>query len=312
MLPTAYGEKVVMRILDKSSIDLKLESLGFMGEMLNRFRTAIDAPYGMLLLTGPTGSGKTTTLYAGLIEINNPGVNIITVEDPIEYQLKGINQVQVNQDIGLTFASGLRSILRQDPDIVMVGEIRDLETADIAVKAALTGHLVLSTLHTNDASGAIARLNDMGIVPFLISSSVILIAAQRLVRRICPNCKEETRYDHRVLEQAQLQMGPADEEPKLYKGAGCAKCNDSGYSGRASVIEVLRITEDIRIHIIKESPATVIKAEAMRDQMKTLRMDGLDKALAGITTIEEILRVTAADDPNILIEIRSTMKEGVR
>ena len=312
VLPTAYGEKIVMRILDKSSLDLKLESLGFDGEMLDRFRTAVNAPYGMILVTGPTGSGKTTTLYSSLIEISKPEVNIITVEDPIEYQLKGINQVQVNQEIGLTFATGLRSILRQDPDIVMVGEIRDFETADIAVKAALTGHLVLSTLHTNDASGAIARLNDMGIVPFLISSSVLLIQAQRLVRRICSGCKEVKKIDRKTLEHAQLFMNPNQDVPKLYKGAGCTKCNGSGYGGRASVIEVLRITENIRSHIIKESNSSMIKKEAMLDSMKTLRMDALDKALAGITTLEEVMRVTAADDQQILEEIRSEKAKGNR
>lgn len=309
VLPTAHGEKVVMRILDKSSLDLKLESLGFRGEALKRFRSAIYYPYGMILVTGPTGSGKTTTLYSGLIEINKPQVNIITVEDPIEYQLLGINQVQVNQDIGLTFAAGLRSILRQDPDIVMVGEIRDLETAEIGVKAALTGHLVISTLHTNDAPGAIARLNDMGILPFLISSSVILIQAQRLVRRICPNCKEPIEYDQTVLKQAQLILNTDEETPKLYKGGGCPKCSDSGYAGRISVIEVLQITDKMRSHIIKESNSTLIKADAMRDGMKTLRMDGLDKAVEGLTTIEEVLRVTAADNSDILEEIRSNKKE---
>jgi type IV pilus assembly protein PilB len=312
ILPTAFGEKVVMRILDKSSLDLKLESLGFKGEMLSRFRTAINAPYGMILVTGPTGSGKSTTLYSSLIEISKPEVNIITVEDPIEYQLKGINQVQVNQEIGLTFANGLRSILRQDPDIVMIGEIRDFETADIAVKAALTGHLVLSTLHTNDASGAIARLNDMGIVPFLISSSVILIQAQRLVRRICPNCKEQKVFDRKTLEHAQLFIRQNEEVPKLYKGAGCTKCNGSGYSGRASVIEVLKITENIRTHIIKESNSSAIKKEGMLDGMKTLRMDALDKALSGTTTMEEVMRVTAADDPQIIEEIRSVKAKDTR
>jgi type IV pilus assembly protein PilB len=312
ILPTAFGEKVVMRILDKTSLDLRLESLGFSGEALDRFRNAINAPYGMILVTGPTGSGKTTTLYASLLEISRPEVNIITVEDPIEYQLKGINQVQVNQEIGLTFAAGLRSMLRQDPDIVMVGEIRDLETADIAVKAALTGHLVLSTLHTNDASGAIARLNDMGIVPFLISSSLILVQAQRLVRRICPNCKEEVTHDRRTLERAQLFVGPDGNVPTLYKGAGCVKCNGSGYSGRQSVLEVLHVTENVRVHIIKESSATLIKEEAMRSRMKTLRMDALDKALAGTTTLEEVLRVTAADNPDVINEIRSKAIKGVR
>ena len=309
VLPTAHGEKVVMRILDKSSLDLKLESLGFRGEALERFRSALYRPYGMILATGPTGSGKTTTLYSGLIEINKPEVNIITVEDPIEYQLLGINQVQVNQDIGLTFAAGLRSILRQDPDIVMVGEIRDFETAEIGVKAALTGHLVISTLHTNDAPGAIARLNDMGILPFLISSSVILIQAQRLVRRICPNCKEAIEYDKTVLKQAQLILNTDEEIPKLYRGGGCPKCSDSGYAGRISVIEVLRIDDKMRSHIIKESASTLIKTDAMRDGMKTLRMDGLDKAVEGLTTIEEVLRVTAADNSDILEEIRSNKKE---
>ncbi|HEX8371493.1 MAG TPA: GspE/PulE family protein, partial [Chthoniobacterales bacterium] len=253
---------------------------------------AIDAPHGMILVTGPTGSGKTTTLYSVLSELNNPIYNIVTVEDPVEYQLSGINQVAVKADIGLDFSSSLRSILRQDPDIVMIGEIRDNETADIAVKAALTGHQVLSTLHTNDAAGAIARLDDMGIEPFLISSSVLLTCAQRLVRKICPNCREEMVPDSDMCDK--LGINPDDGEI-FYQGMGCDRCKQRGYVGRAPIIEVLPISETIRRLIIKRASAAVIKNQAVVEGMKTLRMVGMDKAREGITTLEEVWRTTSED-----------------
>jgi type II secretory ATPase GspE/PulE/Tfp pilus assembly ATPase PilB-like protein len=259
---------------------------------LTEFRKAIDAPHGMILVTGPTGSGKTTTLYTVLQELNNPEYNIVTVEDPIEYQLPGINQVAVKSEIGLDFASALRSILRQDPDIVMIGEIRDNETADIAVKAALTGHQVLSTLHTNDAAGAITRLDDMGIEPFLISTSILLTCAQRLVRRVCPNCREEFEPEPELLEKLELQSAG---DVTFFHGAGCERCKNRGYMGRAAIIEVLPITETIRRLIIKRASGTVIKNQAIAEGMKTLRMVGVDKAREGITTLEEVYRVTAED-----------------
>src|SRR5436190_6070703 len=292
ILPTAHGEKIVIRILDKSSLSGSLDQMGMDETTLGKFKKAIDAPHGMILVTGPTGSGKTTTLYSVLQELNNPQYNIVTVEDPIEYELAGINQVAVRSEIGLDFASALRSILRQDPDIVMIGEIRDNETADIAVKAALTGHQVLSTLHTNDAAGAISRLDDMGIEPFLISSSVILTCAQRLVRRICPNCKEEFIPEPELLEKIGLD---GQEGVTFQHGAGCDRCKRRGYSGRAAVIEVLSITESIRRLIIKRASAAVIKNQALTEGMKSLRMVGIDKAREGMTTLEEVLRITADD-----------------
>lgn len=291
ILPTIYGEKIVIRILDKSALSGSLEQLGMDDYTREVFQRAIDAPHGMLLVTGPTGSGKTTTLYTVLQELNNPDYNIVTVEDPVEYQLAGINQVAVKSDIGLDFASALRSILRQDPDIVMVGEIRDNETADIAVKAALTGHQVLSTLHTNDAAGAITRLDDMGIEPFLISTSVILSCAQRLVRRICLNCREEFVPEPEMFEK----LGIEDEGVTFYHGAGCDRCKRRGYMGRAAIIEVMPMSEAIRRLIIKRASAGVIKNQAIAEGMKTLRMVGIDKAREGITTLEEVYRVTSED-----------------
>lgn len=292
VLPTVYGEKIVIRLLDKGTLSASIDALGMDDDTLTVFRRAVDAPHGMILVTGPTGSGKTTTLYSVLAELNNPEFNIVTVEDPIEYQVAGVNQVAVKSDIGLTFAEALRSILRQDPDIVMIGEIRDNETADIAVKAALTGHQVLSTLHTNDAAGAISRLDDMGIEPFLISSSCILTCAQRLVRRICPNCKEEFTPEPEVL--AKIGVTESDA-PVFYRGMGCDRCKRRGYSGRAAIIEVLPVTETVRRLIIKRASATVIKNQAIAEGMKTLRMVGIDKAREGVTTLEEVLRVTAED-----------------
>jgi len=257
----------------------------------------------MVLVTGPTGSGKTTTLYSALNEINRPDVNIITVEDPIEYQLHGINQVQTNPEITLTFAAGLRSILRQDPDIVMVGEIRDHETADIAVKAALTGHLVFSTLHTNDAPGAMTRLVDMGVEPFLISSSVLLVQAQRLVRRICKHCKHEVEIEPDVLRRAQVEWAEGEPPPTFWAGKGCSKCSGSGYAGRCSVMEVLRVNENVRNLVIKQANASRIKEAAIADGMATMRIDAIDKARQGITTLEEVLRVTAPDDQPVAAEL---------
>jgi type II secretory ATPase GspE/PulE/Tfp pilus assembly ATPase PilB-like protein len=259
ILPTSHGEKVVIRILDKSTLAGSIDSMGLDEETIARFRKAIDAPHGMILVTGPTGSGKTTTLYSVLQELNSPNYNIVTVEDPIEYELMGVNQVAVRPDIGLDFASALRSILRQDPDIVMVGEIRDNETADIAVKAALTGHQVLSTLHTNDAAGAISRLDDMGIEPFLIANSVIMTCAQRLLRRVCFNCREEFVPEPEMFQR--LGMEPV-EGAVFYHGIGCDRCKGRGYSGRAAIIEALPVSEAIRRLIIKRASAAVITKPA--------------------------------------------------
>ena len=291
VLPTSHGEKIVIRILDKSVLTGSIDQMGIDEETLLKLRKAIDAPHGMILVTGPTGSGKTTTLYSVLQELNNPQYNIVTVEDPIEYELGGVNQVAVRNDIGLDFASALRSILRQDPDIVMVGEIRDNETADIAVKAALTGHQVLSTLHTNDAAGAITRLDDMGIEPFLISSSILMTCAQRLVRRVCANCREEFQPEPEVF----TRLGVEQAETVFYRGSGCDRCKGRGYLGRLAIIEALTVTESIRRLIMKRASAAVIKNQAVAEGMKTLRMVGVDKALEGQTTLEEVLRV-AADD----------------
>ena len=292
ILPTAHGEKIVIRILDKSSLTGSVDQMGMDQETLGKFKKAIDAPHGMILVTGPTGSGKTTTLYSVLHELNSPQYNIVTVEDPIEYELIGINQVAVRNDIGLDFASALRSILRQDPDIVMVGEIRDNETADIAVKAALTGHQVLSTLHTNDAAGAITRLDDMGIEPFLISSSVLMSCAQRLVRRVCTNCRDEFVPEPEMFEK--LGIKPA-KGANFFHGHGCDRCKNRGYLGRAAIIEALPVSEAVRRLIIKRASASVIKNQAVSEGMKTLRMVGLEKAAEGVTTLEEIWRVTSED-----------------
>jgi type IV pilus assembly protein PilB len=292
ILPTAHGEKIVIRILDKSALSGSIDQMGMDADTLGKFKKAIDAPHGMILVTGPTGSGKTTTLYSVLHELNSPQYNIVTVEDPIEYELAGINQVAVRADIGLDFASALRSILRQDPDIVMVGEIRDNETADIAVKAALTGHQVLSTLHTNDAAGAITRLDDMGIEPFLISSSILMTCAQRLVRRICSNCKEQLIPEPEIVAKLGLTE---NKEAVFYHGTGCDRCKGRGYLGRAALIEALPVSEAIRRLIIKRASAAVIKNQAVTEGMKTLRMVGIGKALEGVTTLEEVWGVTAED-----------------
>ncbi len=285
-LPTIFGEKVVMRILDKGNLALDMKDLGMEEKMLVDFEKAIESPYGMIVVTGPTGSGKTTTLYSALNRVNSPGKNIITVEDPVEYRIHGINQVQVQPKIGLTFAAGLRSILRQDPDIVMVGEIRDLETAEIAIRAALTGHLVFSTLHTNDAVGSLARLVDMGIEPFMVASSVNLVTAQRLVRRICPDCKKA--YEPPQELEKVVKGKPFLKDVTFYKGMGCKNCNNTGYRGRIGVHEVLLITEKIKEMIINRSRPDEIEKEARGQGFLTLSECGLVKMAKGLTTIEEI------------------------
>ncbi len=290
-LPTLFGEKVVLRLLDKSNLQLDLKVLGFEERELNLFYEAIRKPYGMVLVTGPTGSGKTTTLYSALSELNKIDVNISTAEDPVEYNLEGINQVQIRENIGLTFAAALRSFLRQDPDIILVGEMRDLETAEIGVKAALTGHLVLSTLHTNDAPSTVTRLVDMGVEPFLIASSLLIVIAQRLARKVCSNCKKEIKLDKKVL----LRYGVKEEEIddfKVYKGEGCDICNGTGYKGRVALYEVMPISDTLKDLITREATTQEIKEQARKEGMKTLREVGLIKVKQGITTIEEVSRVT--------------------
>lgn len=294
VLPTLFGEKIVMRLLDKSNLQTDMTKLGFEERALRDFMEAIYKPYGMVLVTGPTGSGKTTTLYSAIAELNKSTTNISTAEDPVEFNLLGINQVQVHEDIGLSFASALRSFLRQDPDIIMVGEIRDLETAEIGVKAALTGHLVLSTLHTNDAPSTINRLLNMGVAPFLVASSINLILAQRLARRICPNCKEDVP----IAPQTLFDLGVAPEEVDRYapkRGAGCPNCNMTGYRGRVALYEVMPVTEGVREAILAGKNSLEIKRLAMREGIKTLRQSGLTKVAEGVTTLEEVLRVTMAD-----------------
>ena len=293
-LPTLWGEKMVLRILDKSNLQLDLTKLGFDEKPLRDFMEAIEKPYGMLLVTGPTGSGKTTTLYSALSQLNKPGVNIMTAEDPVEYNFFGINQVHIREDIGLTFAAALRSFLRQDPDVIMVGEIRDFETAEIAIKAALTGHLVLSTLHTNDAPSTITRLLNMGIEPIRVSSSVIIVVAQRLARKICENCKEEQKISERIL----IQSGMTPEEisnTKCYIGLGCSECNNTGYKGRIAFYEIMRVKDELKELILEGASAADIKREALRLGMVTLRRSGIQKVLEGTTSIDEVLRVTFED-----------------
>jgi type IV pilus assembly protein PilB len=292
VLPTVHGEKCVLRILDKGNLSTNLDRLGLDMDTLRRFKAAIDAPHGLILVTGPTGSGKTTTLYSALNELNNPEYNIITVEDPVEFQIPGINQVPTRKEIGLSFANALRSILRQDPDIIMIGEIRDTETAEIAVESALTGHQVLSTLHCNDAPGAIARLDDMGIAPFLISSSVILACAQRLVRRICPVCKEPVTYPARMFEDLGIDPSFFDGAT-LYRGRGCERCKNTGYSGRMAIIEAMTITDEIKRLIIQRASAHEIGKVAISMGMKTLRMVALERVREGTTTLEQTLLTTS-------------------
>ncbi|MCX5801098.1 MAG: type IV-A pilus assembly ATPase PilB [Candidatus Eisenbacteria bacterium] len=294
-LPTIFGEKVVMRILDKSNLDIDLTKAGFQQQALDNLLHAIQSPYGIVLVTGPTGSGKTTTLYSALSKISTPEVNIMTAEDPVEYNIEGINQVQVHEEIGLTFAAALKAFLRQDPNIIMVGEIRDLETGSIATKAALTGHLVLSTLHTNDAPSSVNRLIDMGIEPFLVASSTNVIVAQRLIRRICPHCKHEVKLHPEVVRE----LGLDPEEAKhlvAYEGKGCVDCNNTGYKGRQGVFEVMPISPSIRDMILDRASTSDLRKKAREEGMVTLREDAIFKLKNGLTTAEEVLRETAPDE----------------
>ncbi len=299
VLPVYFGNKVVMRLLNKTSLSVGLEKLGFSPQTLAALKDAIAKPFGMLLLTGPTGSGKSTTLYSILNQLNTPDKNIITIEDPIEYQVAGITQIQAKPDIGLTFANGLRATLRQSPDVVMVGEIRDGETADIAVKASLTGQMVLSTLHTNDAAGAVTRLMDMGVEPFLIASSVILVAAQRLCRKICPYCKEKIEIPKEVFERMKVDLDKlvkAAGAKNFLKGKGCDRCGKTGYLGRIAILEALTIDDPIRDMILRRDSSHLIKEYAVKNGMDTLRDDALKKWVSGITTLDEVLRVTSEDE----------------
>lgn len=299
VLPTIWGEKIVLRLLDKSNLQLDMTKLGFERQALEHFQKAIHMPYGMVLVTGPTGSGKTTTLYSALSELNKVTENISTAEDPVEYNLAGINQVQMHDDIGLNFAAALRSFLRQDPDIIMVGEIRDFETAEIAVKAALTGHLVLSTLHTNDAPSTVSRLLNMGVEPFLVTASTNLILAQRLARKICQDCRTETTLPFEVLRDIGFTNDQA-KNSRIYKGVGCRTCNNTGYKGRVALYEVMPFTDELKELVLQGCSTAELKAAAIKQGMRTLRMSGIQKCIEGITTTEEVLRVTAADDPRII------------
>jgi general secretion pathway protein E len=290
IVPTAFGERIVLRLLYRESALLPLDQIGFTGETLTRFNAMIERPHGIVLVTGPTGSGKTTTLYAALSKINSPDKNIITIEDPIEYQLKGIGQIQVNAKIQLTFAAGLRSVLRQDPDVILVGEIRDSETAEIAIQAALTGHLVFSTLHTNDSAGAVTRLIDMKIEPFLISSSVMGILAQRLVRVLCKECREPYQITPAEINELEIRTGV--EGATVYRAKGCETCFQTGYFGRSAIYELLTVDDEMRQMIMKNSDASMIKALAMEKGMSTLRQDGAAKVLRGVTSVDEVVRVT--------------------
>jgi type IV pilus assembly protein PilB len=290
-LPTVHGEKVVMRILDKSSVLLRLEDLGFMPENLERFKESYLKPYGAILVTGPTGSGKSTTLYATLNVLNRPEINIITVEDPVEYKLAGVNQVQTNAKAGLTFASALRSILRSDPDVILIGEIRDRETAQIAVESALTGHLVLSTLHTNDAPSALTRLTEMGIETFLVASALDCVLAQRLARRLCEKCKEPYAPTEEELTAARFPFDPSEELPKLFRPVGCTACGKTGFQGRFAVHEVMPVTEEIERLVVEKAASEDIAKVAIEQGMTTLRDDGMEKVRAGVTSIAEILRI---------------------
>jgi type IV pilus assembly protein PilB len=290
-LPTLFGEKIVLRLLDRATLMLDMASLGFEPAALARFESAIARPWGMVLVTGPTGSGKTNTLYSSISRINTAGVNIMTAEDPVEFNLPGVNQLQVRESIGLTFAVALRSFLRQDPNVILVGEIRDAETAEIAVKAALTGHLVLSTLHTNDAPATVNRLINMGIEPFLVASSVNLVCAQRLVRRICAACA----VDHRLSRQALLEAGVDADAAVLTvpkKGAGCERCNHTGYRGRVGLYEVMEVTDSLREMVLAGASAQELRRRAVEEGMVTLRRSGLQKVMNGVTTIEEVARET--------------------
>jgi type IV pilus assembly protein PilB len=291
ILPTLFGEKIVMRLLDKDKLMLDMTKLGFEPDSLRKLEHAISKPWGMVLVTGPTGSGKTNTLYSSIAKINTPETNIMTAEDPVEFNLVGVNQVQVRENIGLNFAAALRSFLRQDPNIILVGEIRDFETAEIAVKASLTGHLVLSTLHTNDAPSTISRLMNMGIEPFLVASSVNLICAQRLVRRLCTECKTDHPHDPKALVDAGFTQEEAERViPK--KGKGCERCNNTGYKGRVGLYEVMEISDEVRELILVGASALELKRKAVDEGMITLRRSGLHKVMEGVTTIEEVARET--------------------
>lgn len=294
-VPTAFGERLVMRLQDRSNVVLELEQLGFAEEMLKTLASLLEKTHGIILVTGPTGSGKSTTLYAALMKINSIDKNIITVEDPVEQRIHGVGQIQVNSKIGLTFANGLRAILRQDPDVVMIGEIRDLETADIAINASLTGHLVLSTIHTNDSAGAFPRLIDMGCEPFLIASSLLGVMAQRLIRVLCPHCK--TPHVPTDEELATLEV-TRDMIPNghIYRAVGCGQCNQKGYIGRTNIAEILMLTEDIRSLIMQRKDGGTIKRQAIANGMKTLRHDGVRKVLSGVTTVEELIANSQTDD----------------
>jgi len=291
-IPTVHGESIVMRLLDRASVFLPLEKLGFASDTLKQFETLIQRPHGILLVTGPTGSGKTTTLYAALEKINSPDRKILTVEDPVEYQLKGVNQIPVKPKIGLSFATGLRHIVRQDPDVILVGEIRDLETVEIAIQAALTGHMVFSTLHTNDAPGAIPRLQDMGAEPYLIASVLEGVLAQRLVRRICQACRAPETPSAADIEALGVD---APSGVSLYRGLGCDECRNTGYRGRTAIYELFTITEDVRSLILRRASSREIRRLAIENGMTTLRMDGWSRACEGVTTVEEVLRVTQED-----------------
>jgi len=294
IVPTTFGEKVVMRILDQSGLMVNMNELGFEEAPLRRFHAALENTHGILLVTGPTGSGKSTTLYSALSRLNTPNVHILTVEDPIEYNVKGINQVQVNEEIGLTFARALRAFLRQSPNIVMVGEIRDAETAEIAIRAALTGHLVLSTIHTNDAPSTINRLIDMGTEPFLVAAAVSLIQAQRLVRKICSKCKEPQELDPRLVSEAGIDAKLVEGITPMH-GRGCSECNNTGYKGRIAITEVMPVTPEIRVRILERSSTSAIMQLAKEQGMTTLREDVLIKLKKGVTTIQELIRTTAMD-----------------
>ncbi len=297
--PMLFGEKVVLRLLDKSNLQLDMTKLGFEPEPLKWFKDAIDRPYGMVLVTGPTGSGKTTTLYSALQELNKVSDNICTAEDPVEFNFAGINQVQMHDEIGLNFASALRSFLRQDPDIIMIGEIRDFETAEIGVKAALTGHLVMSTLHTNDAPSTITRLLNMGIESFLVTSSVNVIAAQRLGRMVCQQCKEEFPIEKHILKELQITDQMIEEyaggKPRIFKGRGCDACSGSGYKGRIAFYEVMPMTEPVREAVLNGASSAELKELAIQDGMKTMRVSANIRLLEGITSKDEVLRNTAPD-----------------
>jgi type IV pilus assembly protein PilB len=293
MLPTAFGEKCVLRVLDKEAVRLDLRDLGFEGAALERFQHAVRQPYGMVLITGPTGSGKTTTLYAGIHGINAPEVNIVTAEDPVEYNLKGVNQVQINEGIGRSFGAVLRSFLRQDPDVILVGETRDIETAQIAVRAALTGHLVLSTLHTNDCPSTITRLVDMGIPPYLVAASLLLVVAQRLARRVCDRCAEPIEVDEEML-AAHGHVPTGQGRLTIARGKGCERCNFTGMRGRIALYELMPVTEAIRDLIVRGAPVQELRATAQAQGMRTLREAGFARVLEGTTTVDEVLRVTLA------------------